>query len=136
LFNWLKYIQRAFTWSNISFKFTSNFICFKQEFDRVNTASNKFDAYIKYRKGVALVFRFVFETDGKIKFEATFTDKLDHIMLYWVHLIWAGFEIATLVVIGTDCIGSYKSNYCTITTTMAPIFQIGLTLNKISLYYQ
>jgi len=27
------------------------------------------------------------------------TDKLDHIMLYWVHLAWAGFELITLVVI-------------------------------------
>jgi hypothetical protein len=30
-------------------------------------------------------------------------------MLYWVHLAWVEFEITTLVVIGTDCIGSYKS---------------------------
>ena len=30
-----------------------------------------------------------------------------------------GFEL-TLVVIGTDCIGSYKSNYHTITTMMGP----------------
>jgi hypothetical protein len=35
-------------------------------------------------------------------------------------LAWAGFEITTFVVIGTDCIGSYKSNYHTITTTTAP----------------
>ena len=35
------------------------------------------------------------------------TDKLDHIMLYRVHLTWARFELTTLVVIGTctDCIG-------------------------------
>jgi hypothetical protein len=26
-----------------------------------------------------------------------------------------------LVMMGTDCIGSYKSNYHTITTTMAPL---------------
>ena len=32
---------------------------------------------------------------------------------------WAGFELTTLVVIGTDCIGSYKSNYHAIMTMMA-----------------
>jgi hypothetical protein len=37
------------------------------------------------------------------------TDKLDHIMLYWVHLVWAEFELTTLVVIGTDCRCSCKS---------------------------
>ena len=30
------------------------------------------------------------------------------------------FEPTTLKVIGTDCIGSYKSNYHTITATTAP----------------
>jgi hypothetical protein len=34
---------------------------------------------------------------------------------------WAGFEFTTLLVIGTDCIGSCKSNYHTITiTTVLP----------------
>ena len=41
-------------------------------------------------------------------------------MLYRVRLAWAGFELTTLVAIGTDYIGSYKSNYYAITTTMAP----------------
>jgi hypothetical protein len=42
--------------------------------------------------------------------------KLYHIpvMLYRVHFSWTGFELTTLVVIGTDCIGNYKSNYHTI----------------------
>jgi hypothetical protein len=45
------------------------------------------------------------------------TDKLYHVMLYWVQLAWTRFKFATLVVIGTDCTGSCKSNYHTITTT-------------------
>ena len=45
---------------------------------------------------------------------------LDHIMLYRAHLAWAGIELTTLVVIGTDCICSCKSNYHTITTTTPP----------------
>ena len=34
---------------------------------------------------------------------------------------WARFELTTLVLIGTDCTGSCKSNYLTITTTTAPV---------------
>ena len=36
-----------------------------------------------------------------------------------LHLPWAGLELTTLVVIGTNCIHSCKSNYHTITTTTA-----------------
>ena len=46
------------------------------------------------------------------------SDKLYHI-LYTSP--WTGFELTTLVVIGTDCTGSLKSNYHTIPTTTAPI---------------
>jgi hypothetical protein len=41
------------------------------------------------------------------------TDKLDHILLYRVHQAWAGFELTTLVVIGTDWTGSWIYNYHT-----------------------
>ena len=50
------------------------------------------------------------------------TDKLYHIILYPVHLAWVGFELTTLVVIGTDYIGSCKSNYHTITTITALVY--------------
>jgi hypothetical protein len=38
---------------------------------------------------------------------------LQNIMLYREHLVRPGFELTTLVVIDTECIGSYKSNYHT-----------------------
>jgi hypothetical protein len=47
-------------------------------------------------------------------------DKLNRIMLYRVHLVSVGFELATFMVKGTDCIGSCKSNYHTIMAMMAP----------------
>ena len=46
------------------------------------------------------------------------TDKLYHIML--TTSPWSRFELTTSVMIGTDCIGSCKSNYHTITATTAP----------------
>ena len=53
-------------------------------------------------------------------------------MLYSVNLARAGLKPLTLVVIGTDCIGSYKSNDYTITSTMAPCnYQRKLTTKNI-----
>ena len=46
------------------------------------------------------------------------TDILYHIMFYRVHVAWAGFELTTLVVIGTDCTCSCKSNFHTMTATV------------------
>ena len=46
------------------------------------------------------------------------TDKLFHIMLYTSP--WSRFELTPSVVIGTDFIGSCKSNYHTIRATTAP----------------
>jgi hypothetical protein len=44
------------------------------------------------------------------------TDKLYHMMLYISP--WSRFELTKSVVIGTDCIGTCKSNYHTITATI------------------
>ena len=44
-------------------------------------------------------------------------------MLYLVHLAGVEFELARLVVIGPDCIGSYKPNYHMIMT--APQYEGG-----------
>jgi hypothetical protein len=49
------------------------------------------------------------------------TDKLYHIMLNQVYLARVGFKLTTLVVISTDCRGSCKSNYHTVTTTTPPL---------------
>jgi hypothetical protein len=46
------------------------------------------------------------------------TDKLYHITLYTSP--WSRFKLTTSEVIGTDCIGSCKSNYHTIMVTMTP----------------
>ena len=57
------------------------------------------------------------------------TNKLYHIMLYTSP--WSRFELTTTVVIGSDCIGSCKSNNHTITATTAPDVKITrLTQNQ------
>ena len=50
------------------------------------------------------------------------TDNLYHIMLYISPS--SRFELTTSVAIGTDCIGSCKSNYHTSTATNAPLLTI------------
>ena len=54
-------------------------------------------------------------------------------MLYRVHLASAGLKL-TLVAIGTDCICSYKSNYYTITTTMAHVVYSYFTVIRVAYF--
>jgi hypothetical protein len=62
------------------------------------------------------------------------TDKLYYIMLYTS--LWSIFELTTSVVIGTDCIGSCKSIYHTITVSMAPMIVKKVLYSKwVSLTY-
>jgi hypothetical protein len=49
-------------------------------------------------------------------------------MLYRVHLAMSGIQLTTLVVIGTDCICSSKSNYHTIRKTIAPRLKLDLLI--------
>ena len=62
------------------------------------------------------------------------TDKLYHIMLYTSP--WSRFDLTTLVVIGTDCIDSYKSNYHTMSDTTAPwMLHTFIVIYRTLLYY-
>ena len=61
-------------------------------------------------------------------------DKFYHTMLYWVHLAWAGFELTMLVAIGTDCIGSSKSNYNTTSQCWDYILDNKVKLNTFKSY--
>ena len=64
------------------------------------------------------------------------TDKLYHLMLYWVHLTWVGLELTTLVVIGNDSIGSCKSNYHMIMTMTMTALLLKLIYIYIKSYIQ
>ena len=64
------------------------------------------------RRSVLLV-----EETGRPGEKPQVTDKHYHIMLYTSP--WAGVKPTTSVLIGTDCIGRCKSNYCTITAKTA-----------------
>ena len=63
------------------------------------------------------------EYQEKVKDLSQIPDKFDQIMLYRVHIVWARFEIkTTLMVIGTNFIGSCKYNYYAITPTTSPVW--------------
>jgi len=57
-----------------------------------------------------------------------------HWQTYRVHLAWAGFEL-TLVVIGNECIASYKFNYHVIMTKTALCRLVILGIKLVWLYW-
>ena len=79
-----------------------------------------YGVYHKFQQYFSYIVAHQFYWKRKFEYPEKTTDKLHHIMLYRVHLTWAGFELAMLVVKGTDCVSTYKSNYLTIMTTKAP----------------
>ena len=67
-------------------------------------------------------------------------DKLYHIILHRVRSPLSELELTTLVVIGTDCIDSCKSNYHKITTTTVPqsdllARMVSLDLSNVSMLF-
>jgi hypothetical protein len=61
--------------------------------------------------------------------------ELYYIMLYRVHLVWAGFELTTLVVIVTDWTGSCKSNYHTWRCTNKPTAAVFINVVVYKLFF-
>jgi hypothetical protein len=57
---------------------------------------------------------------GMFPYNVSKNEKVHINLIFDILQVESGFELTTLVVIGTDGTGSCKSNYHTITTTTAP----------------
>jgi hypothetical protein len=58
------------------------------------------------------------------------TDQFYHIMLHRVHLAWAEFKPTIAVVIDSDCIGSCRPNYHTITIPTDPMRMVVRSIKR------
>ena len=81
--------------------------------------STIYQQYFSYFVAVSFTDRGIFTSWRKPQ---TCCKSLTNLTLYRVHFAIRGFKLTTLVVIGTDYIGSCNSNYHTIMTTTAPVF--------------
>ena len=64
------------------------------------------------------------------------TDQFYHIMLHRVHLAWAEFKPTIAVVIDSDCIGSCRPNYHTITIPTDPMRMVVRSIKRKSIRFQ
>ena len=88
----------------------------------IRTLKNMFVCYNTFNNISVISWRSVLLVEETTDLSQV-TDKLYHIILYTS--TWSKFELTTSTVIGTDCIGSCKSNYHTIKgKAMTALFKI------------
>ena len=105
------YLWVIHSWLYFRFSLTFSYICFTYMYLTNNNKKRLFDFWLINYFNTATFYSSA--CTKPIKWTVV------HFVCYgYWFCLWKGFELETLVVIGTDCIG--KSNYHTITTTTDP----------------
>ena len=111
-------------------------MCYVQLMKKVSPAKSKSITWVEFWLICFMVFKTTFNNITEYTEKTTelsqVTDNLYNIMFYASP--WSGFELTTSAVIGTDCIGSCKSNYHTVTAITAPVdiwSEMGIELTSI-----